>query len=343
MKAIRYHAYGDRSVLSFEDAPAPEAGPGQVVVQLAAAGVNHLDVWVREGVYGARVPMPHIGGSDGAGVVAKVGPGVRRVKEGDQVAISPGLSCGVCRECLSGRDNLCPQYVIIGAGPDGTYAQQVAVPEANLLVLPARLSAVQAAALPLVLVTAWHMLVGLAKIRPGETVLVLGGTSGVGSMAVQVAKLFGAQVIATAQSAKLDQARTIGADLVIDHSQEDIAQRVRELTQKRGVDIVFEHIGEATWEASLKSLRPGGRLVTCGSTTGHQAMTDLRYLYSRQLSIFGDYMGSKGELQEAWRWVEDGRIQPVIDRTFPLAEAQAAHQHLEERRAVGKVVLAIEA
>jgi len=343
MKAIRYHAYGDRSVLSFEDAPAPQAGPGQVVVQLAAAGINHLDVWVREGVYGARVTMPHIGGSDGAGVVAKVGPGVRRVKEGDQVAISPGLSCGVCRECLSGRDNLCPQYVIIGAGPDGTYAQQVAVPEANLLVLPARLNALQAAALPLVLVTAWHMLVGLAKIRPGETVLVLGGTSGVGSMAVQVAKLFGAQVIATAQSAKLDQARTIGADLVIDHSQEDIAQRVRELTQKRGVDIVFEHVGEATWEASLKSLRPGGRLVTCGSTTGHQAMTDLRYLYSRQLSIFGDYMGSKGELQEAWRWVEDGRILPVIDRTFPLAEAQAAHQHLEERRAVGKVVLEIPA
>ncbi len=343
MKAIRYHAYGDRSVLSFEDAPAPEAGPGQVVVQLAAAGINHLDVWVREGVYGARVTMPHIGGSDGAGVVAKVGPGVRRAKEGDQVAISPGLSCGVCRECLSGRDNLCPQYVIIGAGPDGTYAQQVAVPEANLLGLPARFSALQAAALPLVLVTAWHMLVGLAKIRPGETVLVLGGTSGVGSMAVQVAKLFGAQVIATAQSAKLDQARTIGADLVIDHSQEDIAQRVRELTQKRGVDIVFEHVGEATWEASLKSLRPGGRLVTCGSTTGHQAMTDLRYLYSRQLSIFGDYMGSKGELHEAWRWVEDGRILPVIDRTFPLAEAQAAHQHLEERRAVGKVVLAIEA
>ncbi len=343
MKAIRYHAYGDRSVLSFEDAPAPEAGPGQVVVQLAAAGINHLDVWVREGVYGARVTMPHIGGSDGAGVVAKVGPGVRRAKEGDQVAISPGLSCGVCRECLSGRDNLCPQYVIIGAGPDGTYAQQVAVPEANLLGLPARLSALQAAALPLVLVTAWHMLVGLAKIRPGETVLVLGGTSGVGSMAVQVAKLFGAQVIATAQSAKLDQARTIGADLVIDHSQEDIAQRVRELTQKRGVDIVFEHVGEATWEASLKSLRPGGRLVTCGSTTGHQAMTDLRYLYSRQLSIFGDYMGSKGELHEAWRWVEDGRILPVIDRTFPLAEAQAAHQHLEERRAVGKVVLEIPA
>ncbi len=343
MKAIRYHAYGDRSVLRYEDAPEPKAEPGQVVVQLAAAGVNHLDVWVREGVYGSRVPMPHIGGSDGAGVVVKVGPGVRRAKEGDQVALSPGLSCGVCQECLSGQDNLCSEYVIIGAGPNGTYAEQVAVPEANLLPLPPKLSAVEAASLPLVLVTAWHMLVTLAKVRPGETVLVLGGTSGVGSCAVQVAKLFGARVIATAQTAKAEQAQAVGADLLIDHSQEDIARRVRELTEKRGVDVVFEHVGEATWEASLKSLRPGGRLVTCGSTTGYRAITDLRYVYSRQLSIFGDYMGSKGELLEAWRFVQAGRIQPLIDRTFSLSDARSAHEHLEERRAVGKVVLEISA
>ncbi len=343
MKAVRYHQYGDRSVLRYEDAPQPEPGAGQVVVELAAAGVNHLDVWVREGVYGSRVPMPHIGGSDGAGVVAKVGPGVRRAKEGDQVAISPGLSCGICRECLSGRDHLCREYVILGAGPDGTYAQAVAVPEANLLPMPAQLTAVEAAALPLVLVTAWHMLVGLARIRPGETVLVLAGTSGVGSVAIQVAKLFGAQVIATAQSAKLERLRALGADQVIDHAQEDIAQRVRQLTAKEGVDVVFEHVGEATWEASLKSLRPGGRLVTCGSTTGYRAITDLRYVYSRQLSIFGDYMGAKGELLDAWQRVLSGAIRPVIDRTFPLADAALAHQHLEERRAVGKVVLEIPA
>ncbi len=341
MKAIRYHGYGSHDVLALEEVPDPVPGPGEVVVDLCAAGINHLDIWVREGVYGDRLKLPHIPGSDGAGVVTGIGPGVTDVAVGEEVVISPGLSCGTCEMCLKGEDNFCPSYVILGAGPDGTYAERVAVPRQNLLPKPAGLSFAEAASLPLVLVTAWHMLHTLAGVRQGETVLVLGGTSGVGSAAIQVARLAGATVIATASTAKLDRLRSLGPDHVIDHATEDIRRKVGEITERRGVDVVFEHVGKATWDASLKSLRPGGRLVTCGSTSGYDAVTDLRYLYQRQLRIMGDYMGTKGELLEAWRLVAAGHLRPFVDRTFPLDQAGDAHAYVEGRRAAGKVVLTI--
>lgn len=341
MKAVRIHEYGGIDKLHVEEAPDPVAGPGEVLIGLHAAALNHLDMWVRMGTYGDRIKLPHILGSDGAGEVLSVGAGVTDLKPGDGVAISPGLSCGRCEACLSGKDNICRDYVILGVVPEGTYAEKVVVPRANILRKPENISYAEAASLPLVLVTAWHMLVGLAEMELGETVLVLGGSSGVGSVAIQIAKLYQANVIATASTPKLEMVKKLGADHVIDHSKEDVLARVRELTGKKGVDIVFEHIGEATWDTSIKSLRPGGRLVTCGGTSGTSVVTDLRYVYSRNLKIFGDYMGTKGELLKAWRLVEEGKIRAVVDRVFSLEEAAQAHGHVEARHSAGKVVLKI--
>lgn len=341
MQAIRYHEYGEPDVLRLEEAPDPTPGPGEVVVDLRAAGLNHLDVWNRKGIHGKRVSMPHIPGADGAGVVSAVGAGVTAVKAGDEVAISPGLSCGHCEMCLSGRDNFCPDYVILGTIPDGTYAEKVAVPIENLLPKPPHLSFVEAASLPLVLVTAWHMLHTLAKVEPGETVLVIGGTSGVGSMAIQIAKYHGAKVIATASTPKLGALTDLGPDAIIDHAKEDIRSRTKELTDKKGVDVVFEHVGQAVWDACVKSLGPGGRLVTCGATSGPEAVTDLRYVFQRQLHIMGDYMGSKGELSHAWGLVAEGRLKPVVGRTFALGEAAEAQAYMDGRKSTGKIVLTI--
>src|SRR6202030_1644589 len=304
--------------------------------------LNHLDLWVRGGLPNVPIPLPHIPGSDVAGEIAKIGSEVTAVRVGQKVVLAPGVSCGKCAACVSGQDNRCRQFTNLGYMIDGGGAEFVRVPEVNCLPYPENLSFEEAAAIPLVFQTAWHMLIARAQLQPGETVLVLGAGSGVGSAAIQVAKFFGARVITTAGShAKLEKARQLGADYVINHKTHKIRDEVRRITNKRGVDVVFEHVGSATWDDSFASLALVGRLVTCGNTTGYDAKIDLRFLFSRQLSLLGSYMGVKSELLTIMKLVSAGHLKPVVDRVFPLQEAAAAHAYLESGQQFGKVVLKI--
>jgi len=340
MKAIVFDQHGGPDVLHYRDCPEPELRSGEVLVRVRAVALNHLDLWVRRGIPGVPIPLPHIPGSDVAGVVAQVGPNVSRVRWDDKVLLAPGVTCGKCAKCLAGLDNYCAHFTNLGYLIDGGCADYVRVPEVNCFPLPQNLSFEQAAAVPLVFQTAWHMLITRAQLQPGEEVLVLGAGSGVGSAAIQIAKLLGCRVIATAgNDAKLAKARELGADEGINHKTQKIKDEVRRLTAKRGVDIVFEHVGAATWDDSVASLARGGRLVTCGATTGHDAKIDLRFLFSRQLSILGSYMGTKAEFATILTLVSSGRLKPVVDRTFPLAECVAAHTYLESGEQFGKVVL----
>ncbi|MFS8524325.1 MAG: zinc-binding dehydrogenase [Limnochordales bacterium] len=340
MWAVRIHEHGGPEVLRWERVQPPVPRADEVLVRVRAVALNHLDLWNRRGLPRPMVRLPHILGSDIAGQVAAVGELVDHVKPGDEVILNPGVGCGRCRECLSGRDNMCREYTILGAGRPGGYAQYVTAPGVNVIPKPKGLTFAEAAALPLVFLTAWHMLKTRARLQPGETVLVWGAGSGVGSAAIQIAKLLGARVIAaTGGEAKAARARELGADHVIDYKSENVLERVRELTGRRGVDVVFEHVGQATWETSVKALAAGGRLVTCGNTTGWEAQTDLRYVFARQLNILGSYMGGKGELLELLPWVEAGRLRPVVHAVLPLQEAAEAHRILEAGLQFGKVVL----
>lgn len=288
------------------------------------------------------MPLPHILGSDISGVVHQIGSHVEGVAEGERVYVSPGVGCGRCEHCWAGRDNMCRSYGLIGAMCHGGYAEYVKVPARNVFPVPGALSFEQAAAFPLVSVTAWHMLFGLAAVQPGEDVLIMGAGSGVGHMAIQMAKLAGARVLTTVGSDdKIAKAKTLGADEVINHIREQVNQRVRELTHRRGVDVVIEHIGPEVWTQCIDALAKGGRLITCGATTGAEVKLDLRYVYSRQLTIRGSYMGSQSELLKAAQLVGQGRLQPVIDRTFPLSEAKAAQEYLLNRKFFGKIVLSV--
>jgi NADPH:quinone reductase-like Zn-dependent oxidoreductase len=303
--------------------------------------LNHLDIWVRKGIRGVELPMPHILGSDIAGVVERVGDLVRNTKPGDDVVLSPGLSCMHCEYCLSGRDNLCARYSVLGAAADGGYAEFVKVPSVNVIAKPQNLTFAEAASVPLVFLTAWHMLGERTSLKAGETLLVHAAGSGVGSAAIQIGKLLGARVIATASTdEKLEKARGLGADETINYQQEDFLEAVRRLTNKRGVDVVFEHTGEATWGKSVRSLVRGGRLVTCGATSGFNGNIDIRYLFSRQISLVGSYMGAKAELLDVMKLVEAGKLKAVVDRVLPLEQAADAHRALENRAQFGKVVLA---
>jgi NADPH:quinone reductase-like Zn-dependent oxidoreductase len=343
MKAVRFHQHGGPEELRYQDVPEPVAGPGEIVVRVRACALNYLDIWERKGLPGIRFSLPHISGSDIAGTVYGVGPGVLHLSAGEKILVNPGTSCMHCEQCFGGDDSLCREYSVIGYLSDGGYAEYVKVPATNALPYPEPLSFTDAAAIPLVFTTAWHMLVAKCAVKPGETVLVLGAGSGVGSAAIQIAKLFQARVIATAGAAsKLDKARELGADFVIDHSRQNIREEVRRITGKRGVDIVFEHVGEATWNDSVGSLATGGRLVTCGATTGYDARLDLRHLFAKQISLLGSYMGSKHELLKVLHMVREGRLRPVVDRVFPLREAAEAQRMLEQRTHFGKVVLAVE-
>jgi NADPH:quinone reductase-like Zn-dependent oxidoreductase len=340
MKAIRFHAHGGPEVLQYEDAPDPVARPGWVVVRVRACALNHLDLWQRRGLDRVSIPMPHTSGAEVAGEIAEVGGEVSGWTAGQRVMVQPGLSCGQCPACLDGRDNYCPRYDVLGYQSAGGYAELVAVPATNLIAVPDHISDVDAAAFPLVFLTAWHMLVTRARLTAADTVLVLAAGSGVGQAAVQVARLFHARVIATVGAAeKAARARALGAEDVIDHHAEDVVKRVREITRNRGVDVVVEHVGAATWEKSMRCLARGGRIVTCGATTGHQTPLDLRHLFARQLSVLGSYMGSKGELAQAAGLFFRGLLRPVIDSTLPLADAGRAHARLERSEHFGKIVL----
>ena len=340
MKAVVFHQHGGPEVLEYTDRPDPSINAGHVLVEVRACALNHLDVWARKGLPGIKIPLPHILGNDIAGVVRSVGELVTWVKPGDEVMLHPGVSCGHCIECLAGRDNLCREYAILGYLRDGGYAELVAAPGVNVIPKPKNLSWEEAAALPLVTVTAWHMLVTRANVQPGEDVLVHAAGSGVGSLAIQIAKLRGARVIATASTEdKLAKAKELGADDVLNYSNPEWPKEVRRLTNKKGVDVVFEHTGAATWPGSIASLKTNGRLVTCGATSGYAAQTDIRQVFYRHLTILGSFMGSKAELLEAMKFIETGKIRAVVDQVLPLKEAGRAHELMEDRAQFGKLVL----
>lgn len=340
MKAVTLRAHGGTEVLKLEELPDPRPGPKEALVRVKACGLNHLDLWVRKGLPNLKLSYPHILGSDIAGTVVETGPGTEPEWRGRDVLLQPGLSCGVCAACTSGRDDLCPEYGILGEHRPGGYAELISVPRENLMPLPARLSPEEAACVPVVFLTAWHMLVARAQVKPGESVVVMAAGSGVGSAAIQIAKFWGATVIATAGSAdKLQKARKLGADHGIDYSKEDLAARVKELTGGKGADIIADSVGAAQWERMVRALAWGGRLVTCGATSGFDAKTDLRHLFFRRLSLLGSTMGSKGELHEVVRHMEAGRLKPVLDTVYPLEKVAEAHRRLEERDVFGKLVV----
>ena len=338
MKAVRIHETGGPEVLRYEDIPDPQLRKDRVMVRVRACAMNHLDLWVRKGI--PKVPLPHILGSDVAGEVAEVGEYVSGFKAGQRVLLAPMHYCGHCEKCTAGLHNQCREFTVLGNAVDGGNCELIAAPAANVIPFPDSLDFDQAASVPLVFVTGWHMLVGRAQIKPGQTVLVLGANSGVGIAGIQIAKLFQCTVIATAgDDRKAERARELGADHVINHYQQKISEEVRRITSKQGVDIVLEHVGSATWDESVRSLKPGGTLVTCGATTGPQVGIDLRFLFSRQLSLLGSYMGTMGEFHEAMKHVFSGKLKPVVDRTFPLSEARTAHEYMEASQMFGKIVL----
>ena len=340
MKAVVFERFGGPEVLEYRDVPDPTPRADEALIEVKACGINHLDLWVRSGLRGLDIEMPHILGNDIVGVVAEVGSVVRHLKTGERVLVLPTLSCGTCPACLAGDDNLCRKYDVIGRQRNGGYAEKVVVPAVNCLPYPENLEWEEAAAVPLVFLTAWHMLVGRARLRPGEDCLVIGAGSGVGSAAIQIARLIGARVIATAGSEeKLTRARDLGAHETIDHAAADIAAEARRLTDKKGVDVVFEHVGGAVFEKALGALARNGRLVTCGATAGNQVALDINLLFGRHLSLLGSWMGRRSELVEVLRFVRDGRLKPVVDSVMPLAEARKAHERIEARQHFGKVVL----
>jgi len=340
LRAVVFEQHGGPEVLSLRDGIAvPEPASGHVRVAVRACSVNHLDLWTRRGLPYA-IEMPHILGNDIAGVIDAVAPDVTHVKVGDEVMLSPGAGCNHCRACLDGDDNQCLRYDLFGLRKQGGYAEFVVAPARNCFPKPAHLTFEEAASMPLVFLTAWHMLVGRVGLRAGESVLVLAAGSGVGIAAIQIAKMLGASVIATASTdAKLERAKALGADHGVNYEREDFAAETRRITGKRGVDVVFEHTGQATWEKSLASLARGGRLVTCGATSGFEGRTDLRALFAKHISIHGSYMGRLAEFDEVLRHIAAGRLRPVVDRALPLGEARAAHEAMERREQFGKIVL----
>ena len=342
MKAVRFHRHGGPEVLQYEDALDPAPNADEALVRVEACALNHLDIWARDGLPNVEITMPHISGSDIAGVVEWVPPEEKELRKGDEVIVNPGMGCGRCEKCLTGKDNQCRYYTIIGYGADGGYAELVKVRRTHLLKKPEGMTFEEAASFPLVFETAYHMLVTKARVAPGDSVLVLAANSGVGSAAIQVAKLYGAHVIATAgDEEKLKRARALGADDTINHYKQDVLAEVKRITEKRGVDIVVEHVGKATWERSVKALAKGGRLVLCGATTGSEVTTDLRYLFNRELTIYGSYMAGMGELLEVVKLFKAGKLKPVVDSVFPLADASEAQRKMEGSKHFGKIILRV--
>jgi NADPH:quinone reductase-like Zn-dependent oxidoreductase len=339
MRAVRMHQHGGPEVLRIEELPQPKPRPGWSVVRVKACALNHLDLWVRRGLPGIAIPLPHILGCDIAGELVAT-TDEQAPASGTRVLVAPGVGCGSCSECSAGRDNLCRRYTLLGYLLDGGYAELALVPTVNLIPIPDALDWAAAAAVPLVFLTAWHMLTEVASLRPGETILIQGAGSGVGSAAIQIARLMGARVLATTSDPnKQARARELGAEAVYDSRAPALAAEVRRWTGNRGVEVVFEHVGAATWNASVAALARRGRLVTCGATSGVEVQLDLRHLFGRQLVLAGSYMGGRGELHRVLELVFAGRLAAVIDRTFPLEQAAAAHRHLESGRQFGKVVL----
>ena len=340
MKAVIFRQHGAPEVLEYTDVPDPPLEPGRILVRVKACSVNHLDLWIRQGIPAYRIALPHIAGADVAGVVERVADDVANVRVGDRVVLTPGLHCRQCEWCRAGLDSLCASYGIRGAKTDGGYAELVSAEAADAIPIPSTLSFEVAAAFPLVFLTAWHMLIGRASRHAGETVLVQAAGSGIGHAAILIAKHVNATVYATVGSdAKAPKAKALGTEEVINYQREDVVERVRSFTDGRGVDVVFEHVGPQTWEGSIKALAKGGRLVTCGATTGPTTSLDLRYVFSRQLSILGSMMGTRAELDDVARLITAGRLRPIVDTVFPLREARHAHERMSRREVFGKLIL----
>lgn len=340
MKAVRIHENGGLDVLTYEEAPEPQAGPRDALIRVKACALNHLDLFVRRGIPG--VTLPHIPGSDVAGVVDALGEGAGGYgfTAGDRVVINPGVSCGECEFCRRGEDSMCEEFHIIGEQVDGGYAELVRVPARNLMHIPEEFPFEEAASAPLVFLTAWRMLINRARVRPGEDVLVLGASGGVGTAAVQIAKFAGARVFAAAGTdEKLQKLTDLGVDVPLNYNRVDFSKEVWQRTNKRGVDVVVENVGEATWEGSLRALTRNGRLVTCGATTGPKVRTDLRRLFWNQLQLIGSTMGTRSEFHHVMGLIWERKLQPVLDRTFPLQEAAEAQKRLENKERFGKIVL----
>ncbi|MEK6683058.1 MAG: zinc-binding dehydrogenase [Nitrospirota bacterium] len=340
MKAVVFHEHGGPEKLVYQDVPTPLPGEDEVLIRVRACSINHVDIWVRQGIPAYKTAFPHISGCDVAGLVEAIGKNVTGINRGEKVFVAPGLSCFRCAYCLSGQDNMCIAYKILGAHANGGYAEYVTVPAINVLTMPNTLRFEDAASFPLAFLTAWHMLITRAELKAGQEVLVLAAGSGIGTAAIQIAKLAGAWVVAAVgRDEKLAKARTLGADEVINYQREDFSNKIREFTGGKGVDVVFEHVGPETWEKSLTSLAKNGKLVTCGATSGPEARTDLRYIFSRQLSILGSMMGTRSELLEVTKLMEIGKLKPVIDSVFPLKEARKAQERMLERNHFGKLIL----
>jgi len=340
MKAVVFKQHGGPEVLEYTTVPDPKPARGEVLIEVKAASINHLDMFLRRGMPGIKIPFPKIAGSDAAGIVRELGEDVSGLRTGQRVTINPGISCGRCEFCAAGFASQCLSYAMVGENRDGAYAELLTVPAHIVLPIPDSLSFEEAAAAPLVFLTAWSMMVTKGNIRPNEDVLVLGAGAGVGTAAIQIAKMVGCRVFATASSdEKLERARQLGADFVINYKTEGFDRKIRDLTNKRGVDVVVDYIGADTWVRSLRSARRGGRVLTCGATTGFAPQTDLRQIFFRQLQIIGTTMGNHRDFLNVMNCIFRGQLKPVIDRVLPLAEARKAHELIEQRAAFGKIIL----
>jgi len=340
MKAVVFNQHGGPEVLQYVDVPNPRPGPGEVLIEVKATSINHIDIFLRRGMPGIKVPLPKIVGSDAAGIIRELGRDVSGLTPGQRVTINPGIACGHCEFCSAGFGSQCVSWAMVGENRDGAYAEFVVVPAHIVLPIPDHISFEEAAAAPLVFLTAWSMMVGKGNIRPGEDVLILGAGAGVGTAAIQIAKLVGCRVFATASNAeKLQRAKELGADFLINYTTEEFDKTIRDLTNKRGVDIVVDYIGADTWVRSLRSARRGGRVLTCGATTGFAPQTDLRHIFFRQVQVLGSTMGSHREFLDVMKCVFRGQLKPVIDRVLPLPEARKGHELIEQRAVFGKIVL----
>lgn len=343
MKAVLFKEHGSPEVLTYSDFPTPTPEPDQVLIEVKAVALNHLDLFVREGIPGLKLEMPHILGSDISGVIKEVGSSVSGFEVGQKVIVDPSLSCGKCEFCLKGEQSLCDTYGIIGEHVRGGYSEYFAVGSQNVIPIPLKsgLDFVEAASVPLTFMTAWRLLMTKGNLGPGDDLLIIGIGGGLALAALQIAKIAGARVIVTSSSdAKLQHARMLGADILINHNETpDYHKEISSTTDRRGVDVVLDSVGVATWERSLRSLRKGGKLVTCGATSGPMATTNINLLFWKQLEILGSTMASKSELRDVLKLIWNKRIHPVVDKVYPLSEAKKAHEFLEQGKQFGKVVL----
>jgi len=340
MYAVIFRTHGGPETLEYTAVPTPSPGPDEALIRVKACSINHLDIWVREGIPAYRIQLPHISGCDVAGIVEQAGQGVQDLQAGQAVFIAPNLHCSQCMWCQAGRDNLCQSFGVFGAKTPGGYAEFVTARARDLIPIPEGLTFEEAAAFPLVFLTAWHMLMTRAALQRGETVLIHAAGSGIGHAAIQIAKLTGATVYTTVGfDAKIPKAGALGADEVINYQREDFEKRVQQFTGDRGVDVVFEHVGPQTWDKSLRLLKRGGRLVTCGATTGPSVSLDLRYVFSRELAILGSMMGTRAELLVITKLIGQRRLKPVVDTVYSLREARVAQERMLNRDVFGKLIL----